>query len=194
MYNRNYNYIKPEDYWVSINQVHLLQDMNVAWLEHIFWTRLILISIAENLRDLNATRTRLLQNPKTISNIFRRYYGVNIANSIEKLLTEHLVIGEKLIVALKNNNQPLAKQLNDEWYMNADEMAEAFSNINPFYVKDEVRNMLYEHLNLTSNEVAARLRKDYNADIQAFDKVQLEILKMSKYFVDGIIKQFPDIF
>lgn len=52
--------MKPEDYWISINQVHLLEDMNLKWLEHIFWTRLLLISIAEDLSDLDATRARLL--------------------------------------------------------------------------------------------------------------------------------------
>lgn len=186
--------MKPEDYWISINQVHLLEDMNLKWLEHIFWTRLLLISIAEDLSDLDATRARLLQNPRDIANIFRRYYGLKIADTIQNLLTEHLVIGEKLIVALKNNNQTLASELNDQWYRNADEMADAFVKINPLYSKENVRNMLYDHLKLTSDEVAARLRKDYPADIRAFDKVQAEILKMSKYFVAGIVKQFPDLF
>lgn len=194
MYNTDLNYSNPSDYWISINQVNLLEMMNVAWLEHIFWTRLLLISIAEDLKDLDATRTRLLENPMDIANIFRMYYGNNNARTIQDLLTEHLVIGEKLIVALKNNNQTLSKALNDEWYRNADEMAEAFSSINPFYSKEQLRKMLYEHLKLTSDEVAARLRKDYTADIKAFDMVQKEILMMSHFFVSGIVRQFPNLF
>lgn len=51
--------------------------------------------------------------------------------------------------------------------------------------------MFYEHLKLTTDEVSARLKKDYAADIKAFDMVQKEILKMSKFFVDGIVNQFP---
>ena len=73
-------------------------------------------------------------------------------------------------------------------------MAEAFSSINPFYPKEEVRNMLYEHLRLTTNEVSARLKKDYAADIKAYDMVQKEVLKMSEFFVNGIVKQFPNLF
>ena len=69
-------------------------------------------------------------------------------------------------------------------------MADAFSSINPFYPKEEVRNMLYEHLRLTTNEVSNRLKKDYAADIRAYDMVQKEILKMSEFFVNGIVKQF----
>lgn len=187
-------YIYPNSYWVSINQVNLLKQMNLAWEQHIMWTRMLLISIAENLKDLDATKTRLLQNPKDIANIFRIYYGNAVANKIQELLTEHLVIGNDLIVALKNNNQSLAKELNDKWYKNADAMADAFSSINPFYPKEQVRNMLYEHLKLTTDEVSARLKGDYTADIKAYDMVQKEILNMSQFFVNGIVRQFPNLF
>lgn len=184
----------PYDYWISINQVNLLLNMNLAWLEHVLWTRMLLISIAENLKDLEPTKARLLENPRTIANVFRKYYGNNIANTIQKLLTEHLVIGGDLIVALKNGNQKLAQELNTKWYKNADDMADEFSRINPFYSKEETRNMLYEHLRLTTNEVSAHLKKDYAADIRAYDEVQKEALHMSEFFVDGIVKQFPDLF
>lgn len=125
---------------------------------------------------------------------FRRYYGIVVANKIQQLLTEHLSIGKDLIVALKNKNQEEATKLNTKWYQNADEMAEAFSSINPFYPKEEIRNMLYEHLRLTTNEVNNRLQGNYVADINSYDMVQKEILKMSQFFVNGIVRQFPNLF
>ena len=73
-------------------------------------------------------------------------------------------------------------------------MAEAFSSINPFYPKEEIRNMLYEHLRLTTNEVNNRLQGNYVADINSYDMVQKEILKMSQFFVNGIVRQFPNLF
>lgn len=182
------------DYWVSVNQLNLQRNMDLVWEQHIMWTPMLLISIAESLGDLEATKTRLLENPKNIADVFRTYYGNNIANTIQKLLTEHLVIGADLITALKNGNQKLADELNTKWYKNADDMAVAFSSINPFYPRETVRKMLYDHLKLTTDEVSARLKKDYSADIKAFDMVQKEILKMSKFFVDGIVKQFPNLF
>ena len=158
------------------------------------WTGMLLISIAENLKDLDATQTRLLQNPKDIANVFRKYYGNAIANRIQQLLTEHLVIGKDLIVVLKDGNQEQATILNTKWYQNADEMAEAFSSINPFYPKDEIRRMLYEHLRLTTSEVDNRLKGNYAEDIRSYDMVQKEILRMSQFFVNGIVKQFPNLF
>ena len=54
--------------------------------------------------------------------------------------------------------------------------------------------MLYEHLRLTTNEVSARLKGDYKEDIRAYDLVQKEILEMSQFFVNGIVRQFPNLF
>ena len=121
-------------------------------------------------------------------------FDLSDANRIENLLTEHLSIGKDLIVALKNNSQRLANELNDKWYKNANEMANFFSSINPYYSREKLCDMLYDHLELTSDEVDARLKKDYKADINAFDKVQREVLNMSQYFVDGIVRQFPNLF
>ena len=188
------NYNQNLNYWISSNEVKLLKQMNVVWEQHIMWTRMLLISIAENLKDLEATQTRLLENPKDIADVFRTYYGNNVANEIQRLLAEHLVIGKDLIVALKNKNQEQANLLSLKWYQNADSMAEAFSSINPFYPKEEIRKMLYEHLRLTTEEVDARLKGNYPADIKAYDMVQKEILRMSQFFVNGIVSQFSNLF
>lgn len=188
------NYEQDMSYWVSMNQVQLLKQMNLVWEQHIMWTRMLLISIAENLKDLEATQARLLRNPKDIADVFRRFYGNVVANRIQQLLTEHLTIGKDLIVAQKNKNQEEATRLNTKWYQNADEMAEAFSSINPFYPREEIRNMLYQHLRLTTNEVNNRLQGNYVEDINSYDMVQKEILRMSQFFVNGIVKQFPNLF
>ena len=195
IYNNIYpNYNKNLNYRMSINQVQLLTQMNIVWEQHIMWTRMLLISIAENLKDLEATQVRLLRNPKDIAIIFRRYYGGVVANKIQQLLTEHLTIGKDLIVALKNKKQEQITQLNAKWYQNADKMAEAFSSINQFYLKEEVRKILYEHLRLTTNEINNRLQGKYAEDINSFDMVQKEILKMSQFFANGIVRQFPNLF
>ena len=168
----------------------LFQKMSTLWEQHVFWTRLFLISVAESLSDLEPTRNRLLRNPVDIAAVYRMYYGNDVARVVQDLLTEHLTIGGDIIVALKNGNTELATNLTKKWYENADEMAKAFSSFNPYYDEEELRRMFYNHLQLTTVEVEARLRRDYNADIMAFDRVEKEALQMANYFVMGILKQF----
>ena len=59
---------------------------------------------------------------------------------------------------------------------------------------NNMKAMMQEHLNLTTNEAVARLNKDYAADIAAYDAVHTQILRMAGMLADGIINQFPEKF
>jgi hypothetical protein len=54
--------------------------------------------------------------------------------------------------------------------------------------------MMKKHLSTTTDEVVARLTKNWDADVRAFDAVYDHILHMSDALSDGIVKQFPDKF
>ena len=107
-------------------------------------------------------------------------------------MTEHLQIGEKIIVALRDK-QP-ADELARLWYANADKMADAFSAINPYYNRDELRQMFYNHLDLTAQELVKRLARNFKEDIDNFGKVERETMMMADYFTQGIFKEFPHEF
>lgn len=175
-------------------QIILQNDMREAWIQHVYWTRMLLISIAERLKDQQAVAARLLQNPADIANIFGRYYTPEAASMIRQLLTEHLQIGAALITALRDGNHASADVLTRQWYANADRMATAFSSINPYFNREQVLMMLYRHLALTTSEVTKRLAGNYAADILAFNEVEKEALMMADYFSRGIMNQFPQSF
>ena len=172
----------------------LSDKMRLAWSQHVYWTRMLLISIAQRLADQSDVTDRLLRNPKDIEGIFAEFYNKETASAIARLLTEHLIIGAELITALRDGQTDEAKGLDGKWHKNADEMVGAFSSINPFFKYDEMRDMLYKHLALTTEEVSMRLKKEYKKDIEAFDKAEKEALSMADYFTRGIIEQFPQMF
>ena len=179
---------------LSYDHLVLFNGMRLLWMQHVYWTRMLLISIAERLNDQPEVTARLLQNPYDIARLYQEYYSADAADTIARLLTEHLQIGAELITALRDKKTAEANSLNRQWYINADKMADAFSGINPYYNREELRRMLYRHLELTTQEVAMRLAGNYSADIEAFGEVEQEAISMADYFSFGIMKQFPERF
>lgn len=55
---------------ITTNQLSLMNKMGILWDQHVFWTRLLIISILENLKDLEETKKRLLNNPVDIGILF----------------------------------------------------------------------------------------------------------------------------
>lgn len=168
----------------------LKEKMRVVWEQHVFWTRLLIVSIVEHLMDEPETTARLLRNANDLADLYRPYYGNEVANTIAKLINDHLVIADKLVHAIISNNSNEVNNLNVSWYKNADEIASALSSINPYYNKEELRQMLYTHLDLTKEEVTNRINHNYKKEIEVFDEVEKEALMMADYFTEGIYRQF----
>jgi hypothetical protein len=57
-----------------------------------------------------------------------------------------------------------------------------------------VVEMMNKRLSTTTDELMARLHKEWDPDVKAFDAVYDRILMMSDALADGIVKQFPEKF
>ena len=53
-----------------------------------------------------------------------------------------------------------------------------------------MKEMLYEHLRLTTDEVVARLQGDWAADVAAYDRIHVQALEMADMLSTGIVRQF----
>ena len=54
--------------------------------------------------------------------------------------------------------------------------------------------MLKELMAKTMGEVDARLNKRWDADVNVFDAIVAQALKLSDALADGLLRQFPDAF
>jgi len=161
--------------------------MRHVWLQHIYWTRMVLISIASRLKDKDATVDRLMQNPADMAKVFRICFSDEAARRIERLFSEHLQIGGELIAALSEGRSAAANNLNTEWYKNADRIAQFFAALSTAYPMEETRRHMYRHLDLTKQQVSARLLGQHKSEIEAFDRGEKEALMMADYFARGLV-------
>jgi hypothetical protein len=167
-------------------------DMRKLWEDHVTWTRLAIISLADELPDQDASVGRLLQNQEDIGNAIKPYYGEAAGDQLTALLHDHITIAAELVVAAKNGDSAAAADANARWYANANDIAALLNSANPqAWPLDHMQQMMKEHLDLTLSEAVARLTGDYPADVAAYDEIHVQILGMADMLSLGIINQFP---
>jgi hypothetical protein len=176
-------------------QTALRDEMRLLWGDHVVWTRGFIVSSTSNLPDKNVVTQRLMENQVEIGDSIKPFYGDQAGDRLTSLLRDHINYMAELIEILKVKDTNRIEDAKRRLFINADEIAEFLHQANPDgWPLQETKEMMYAHLNLTINETIARLDKDWNKDIDAYDKVYNQILHMADTISDGIIKQFPDKF
>ena len=172
----------------------LKQDMRKLWTDHTVWTRDYIIAAVADAPDAQAAATRLLKNQEDIGAAVATYYGRPAGDQLTALLKTHITTAVDVVKAAKAGDTAAFKTADDAWQQNAMQIADFLSKANPNWPKSTLESMMKEHLSTTTTEVQARLDKNWDADVRAWDAVYNHILKMSDALTDGIVKQFPDKF
>ena len=169
--------------------------MRKLWEDHITWTRLVIVSIANDLPDQGPTVQRLLQNQEDIGDAIKPFYGEAAGDQLSALLRDHILIAAEILQAAKIKDTAALEDAIARWYENADDIAEFLNAANPEnWPLEEMRSMMREHLDLTLAEAVAYLNGDHAASVAAYDRIHNQALEMADMLSEGIIRQFPSKF
>ncbi len=174
--------------------VDLRNAMRQLWEEHIVYTRNFIISSVGDLEDTGKIAERLLRNQDDIGNAIKPFYGEEAGNKLAALLREHILIAADIVKAAKAGDGEGVAKGQKKWIGNADDIAVFLSGANPNWPVQTLKDMLYKHLAFTTTEVVSRLKKDWPADIEAYDKGHVHMLMFADILTEGIVKQFPKKF
>ena len=174
--------------------VGLRVAMRQLWEEHIVYTRNFIISGLAGTEDTGKVAERLLRNQDDIGNAIKPIYGEEAGKKLSALLRDHILIAADIVTAARTGNGEGVAAGQKKWRGNADDLADFLSGANPNWKKPALTDMLYQHLDFTTAEVVSRLKKDWAADIDAYDKGHEHMLMFSDMLASGIVKQFPKKF
>ena len=176
----------------STKEAALHDAMRKLWEDHITWTRLFIVSAVADLPDKAATTERLLQNQVDIGNAIKSFYGDAAGEKLTALLKTHITTAAELVAAAKANDTTKMGDASKRWYANADEIAAFLSGANPKnWPATEMKQMMHEHLDLTTAEAVAHLKGNWADDVAAYDKIHTQILQMADMLTAGIVNQYP---
>ncbi len=153
-----------------------------------------IISALADLGDTGKVAERLLRNQDDIGEAIKPFYGDAAGKKLASLLRDHILVVTEVVKAAKMGNSEELAKASKKWEANADDIAVFLSDANSHWPKQERVNMLYKHLALTTGEVVSRLKKEWAADIDYYDKGHAHVLMFADSLTDGIVKQFPEKF
>ena len=146
----------------STKEAAFQDAMRKLWEDHIIWTRVFIISAASDLPDKAAATDRLLQNQVDIGKAIKPYYGDVAGDKLTTLLKEHITTAAEIVTAAKAGDKPKQDDATKRWFANADQIAAFLSDANPKnWPRAEMQKMMRDHLNLTTEEVVARLQRNW---------------------------------
>jgi hypothetical protein len=179
---------------ITASEQSLRDAMRKLWSDHVIWTREYVVAAIAGTPDAAAAAKRLMKNQEDIGNAVAGFYGKPAGDKLTALLKDHITIAVDVVSAAKAGNQSALQAANTKWQQNANDIASFLASANPNWPKAALVDALNMHLETTTKEVVARLQKNYDADVTAFDAVYEHMLHVADVLSDGIVKQFPDKF
>jgi len=189
----DFNHDNDDIDYITDSMVELNNHIRMLWSQHVNWFRIVAVDIIYDLPELVYDTERFLRNADDFEDLLSEFYGAENANTFKKVFKEHLVIGASLVEAAKEND-PSLEAIEKAWYSNADDIAEFLGIANPYWTAEQWRNMLFEHLQLVKAEVVYLLSNNFDQAIAQTDQVELQALDMADEMVEGIVKQFKNMF
>lgn len=172
----------------------LRSTLQELWTDHMQWTYSTVDAFFHNPKGVDAQLARLLQNQQDIGAAIVPFYGQAAGDKLAALLTTHIQQAVPVLTAARDNDQTGLKTALDNWYANAQEIADFLSGANPNWPKEAMREMMKKHIDQTTGYAVDLLKNDYAAAVLKYDEASDHMVEMSMELSAGIVKQFPDKF
>lgn len=176
-----------------INANELRVAMRKLWVSNAIWMREYIVNTIEGDPSLDAASKRLAKSQDDIGRAFAPFYGAETGSKVTTLLRQHTSLVKEMIEASMAKDTAKLKEADKRWRANADSITTLLSTVNPTnWPMATIQPVLLGGMNLTIAETNARLKRDYNADVETFDTILAQSLNLADMLSGGIIKQFPN--
>ncbi|HWQ79578.1 MAG TPA: hypothetical protein VN381_12205 [Anaerovoracaceae bacterium] len=178
-------------YTVTYEQMNILLTFQKLWTQISIWLRSVLVATLYDLPNREAVINEVFNTTLSFYNIFRLFYGVNIATQFYNMLNRYVTTAWRLIEAFVENNQGDIDSNTVQLYQIADEMAVFLSPLNIHWSENQWRYLLNQFTNLFISEIIAMLQGNYTQEIAIFNRLDDITDIIGSYMARGILSSEP---
>lgn len=169
--------------------------MRDLWADHMQWTWSTVVAFGTNPGGLQPQLDRLLANQADIGAAVGGFYGDVAGDQLTDLLTVHINQAVPVLVAAQGGDEAALQVALDDWYANAQDIADFLSAANPTsWPPDATRPALEHHIDSTVAYASDVLAGDFTAAIADYDGAFDHMMMLADTLTDGIVAAFPDQF
>ena len=173
-------------FYSSVSLSNALRDM---WVDNISWMTSIMYSVLFG-ADTGAMQRRLNRNTEEFGALFDYFYGKEIGNYIRDNFTSFINEMILLMKAYRDDDLQLIEQKRNALFDLADDLSLLMSQINPYWERAALQAGLYSVISEYEEEIVSTKMREYKKSIQAHDKLQDLLYRVSDEMAAGIIRQF----
>jgi hypothetical protein len=178
-------------YVPSVTISALRETMRKLWTDHSVYTHAYVVAAGSGAPETIPILNRLMRNQEDLGDAVGDFYGKPAKERMTQLLKQHIAQAGDLYKAMREGDKTKIETVHHAWHENGDAIADFLAAANPHWKKNDLRGMMSKHLEMVADQVKARMNKEWDADIKAYDSGYSHILEMSDALAEGIAKQFP---
>ena len=179
--------------YLTYEQMNLINDYRYFLHQMPIWARALAISLKHNLPNANSTFARFLQVPSALYSNVSTFYGMEAAEQLVNLLTQHIIVYRDLALALINKNHAEANANLAKWFQNADDIADFMARLNLYWDREQVRNLLYQYKQMLYTELQAIVSGNDQWEIQIHDRAIYHSTLIADYIARGLLHNLTAI-
>jgi hypothetical protein len=168
----------------------LRNTLRLLWSNLATWTRFYLVSKFANLDDTIYISNKLYELAIQLANVYRIYYGNEIADKFYSLLKDFIDYSILYIDNLTSTNVPFLNDIKYKWQASASTLSYFLGTINPNFDIKVLDNTLYNYIDLTIHQSNLRYEKDYVSDMVQYDLIEYLTLSLADISWNGLLHQF----
>ena len=179
-----------QEYTLTSGQINLLFRLRMIWREIASWMRAYLtyVFLDSDPELKQAAAKKLTDLPIAYANIFRIYFGDEIADQHTALMSNYTRLLISLIDATKSGDVNAINEYTRQINQNIEERVNFLTSINPFWEKNIMSNLLMNFNNMSINEINTFANKSYLSNTDLYSSLLSYTDRMGDYFAEGLLK------
>ncbi|HML38531.1 MAG TPA: hypothetical protein PKA19_14105 [Bacillota bacterium] len=170
---------------VSIGYLNLAKSMRNLMAQFAYLTRIYFTSIFSQYGDDQAIADKLYSLPNRFQEKAELIFGAPLSEEFLNVFSLQIFYILSLGNAMAAGDQETADYYTQLLYENADAMAAQYAKMNPFWDEMQWKTLLYNYINLIIQDAVATGSREFEKELDIFERMLLASLAMGDYLADG---------